>query len=379
MKKLLLAIVFFAALTLSTQAENNSFRGRFNAFYYDLKPYGYWMEIDNVIVWKPGRVQSDWQPYTYGRWVNSSYGWLWDSDEPYGDVVFHYGRWFYDSYEGWVWVPGYEWAPAWVEWRYDNDYIGWAPLSPYALYSQNYGISLSINYVLPYNHWRYVRMIDFNRYDIYSYYFYGNDAERFYNRTKSFSNYKYRDRAINEGVDPRFIEKRGGGNARVRDIEFGDSKSRDNNRADGNVKIRNIDFNRDADKANDKIEITKTRNTGGLKADKIDESARNTTREIKRNDNTPVVRDNNAGKREVNKTDNTPVVRDNNAGKREVNKTDNKPVVKDNNAGKREVKKETPAPKRENTARETPKRETTPRNTEKSSGGSSGSKERKTR
>ncbi len=33
---------------------------------------------------------------------------------------------------GWVWVPGDEWAPAWVSWRITNDkkYVGWAPLTP---------------------------------------------------------------------------------------------------------------------------------------------------------------------------------------------------------------------------------------------------------
>ncbi len=31
---------------------------------------------------------------------------------------------------GWFWVPGDEWAPAWVDWRYGDDYIGWAPLPP---------------------------------------------------------------------------------------------------------------------------------------------------------------------------------------------------------------------------------------------------------
>ena len=33
-----------------------------------------------------------------------------------------------DSY-GWVWVPGYEWGPAWVSWRTGGDYVGWAPLA----------------------------------------------------------------------------------------------------------------------------------------------------------------------------------------------------------------------------------------------------------
>ena len=32
--------------------------------------------------------------------------------------------------DGWFWIPGDEWAPAWVDWRYSNDYVGWAPLPP---------------------------------------------------------------------------------------------------------------------------------------------------------------------------------------------------------------------------------------------------------
>jgi hypothetical protein len=29
-----------------------------------------------------------------------------------------------------VWIPGYEWAPAWVSWRYGPSYVAWAPLGP---------------------------------------------------------------------------------------------------------------------------------------------------------------------------------------------------------------------------------------------------------
>ena len=52
------------------------------------------------------------------------------SDEPYGWATYHYGRWLYDDFQGWVWKPGVEWAPAWVGWRSNDDYIGWAPLGP---------------------------------------------------------------------------------------------------------------------------------------------------------------------------------------------------------------------------------------------------------
>jgi hypothetical protein len=41
---------------------------------------------------------------------------------------------------GWVWVPGDEWAPAWVSWRKGGDYVGWAPLPPEARFEHGSGI-----------------------------------------------------------------------------------------------------------------------------------------------------------------------------------------------------------------------------------------------
>ena len=66
----------------------------------------------------------------YGRWVYSNEGWVWDSDEPFGWIVCHYGNWYDDEEFGWVWVPGYEWSPARVEWYVTDDEIAWAPLLP---------------------------------------------------------------------------------------------------------------------------------------------------------------------------------------------------------------------------------------------------------
>jgi hypothetical protein len=42
---------------------------------------------------------------------------------------------------GWVWVPDYEWGPAWVSWRSNDDYIGWAPLPPEATWDYDTGFS----------------------------------------------------------------------------------------------------------------------------------------------------------------------------------------------------------------------------------------------
>ena len=85
-------------------------------------------------VWVPGSVPPDWRPYEYGQWVyTDEWGWYWVSDDVeanWGWVVYHYGRWAFEPGIGWFWVPGNEWAPAWVNWRYGDDYVGWAPLPP---------------------------------------------------------------------------------------------------------------------------------------------------------------------------------------------------------------------------------------------------------
>jgi hypothetical protein len=71
-----------------------------------------------------------WQPYTYGHWIWTSYGWMWVSYEPFGWATYHYGNWWLDTTLGWIWVPGYTWAPCPVEWFMAGDYMGWAPLPP---------------------------------------------------------------------------------------------------------------------------------------------------------------------------------------------------------------------------------------------------------
>lgn len=102
-----------------------------NQFYDDLAPYGRWIQLNNYgLVWQPWDLPYGWRPYSDGYWVYTDYGWTFESDAPYGWAVYHYGRWTFDSRFGWVWVPGYEWGPAWVAWRYGDGYVGWAPLAP---------------------------------------------------------------------------------------------------------------------------------------------------------------------------------------------------------------------------------------------------------
>ncbi len=95
-----------------------------------LDAYGNWIDVgDYGRVWQPA-VASDWRPYSYGQWVWTDRGWMWDSDEPFGWVVYHYGEWTQMPALGWVWVPGSEWSPARVDWYTEGDFVGWAPMAP---------------------------------------------------------------------------------------------------------------------------------------------------------------------------------------------------------------------------------------------------------
>lgn len=105
------------------------------SFFYDqLAPYGSWVNVPAYgLCWQPAVVRSDpyWQPYLgSGCWKWTNLGWYWDSAYPWGWAAFHYGRWVLLSDIGWVWVPDTVWGPAWVSWRFDDSYCGWAPLPP---------------------------------------------------------------------------------------------------------------------------------------------------------------------------------------------------------------------------------------------------------
>jgi len=113
-------------------------------FYEGLSPYGEWFQEPSYgWCWTPYDVSADWRPYSDGHWEYTDYGWSWASNETWGWAPYHYGRWFFDDSYGWVWVPGTEWAPAWVAWRYGDDYVGWAPLPPTAGWDASIGLTFA--------------------------------------------------------------------------------------------------------------------------------------------------------------------------------------------------------------------------------------------
>jgi hypothetical protein len=115
-------------------------------FQTQLAPYGQWVDVPGYgQCWVPAAQAAvpDWRPYLNGgHWIYTDEGWTWQSDYPWGEYAFHYGRWFRDVRYGWVWMPGYNWGPGWVCWRQAEaqGYCGWAPLPPGATYDPTVGL-----------------------------------------------------------------------------------------------------------------------------------------------------------------------------------------------------------------------------------------------
>ena len=252
MKRLLILVLAVFAMGSKGSAQPNDYRdqngynsgynsyepeGRFGFFYSSLSPYGEWVDCNFGYAWRPYRVGHAWRPYLNGRWIWTAYGWYWASYEPFGWATFHYGRWTYDDYYGWIWIPDDVWGPSWVEWRYDNDYIGWAPLSPYAGFSMNIGITFSNSWSSPVHYWNFVPCRNFTSTRVYDYVQPVERSRRIFGNTRrSIDIRSENDRVINRGIDVGFVERRA--NVRIDRVDVidnnrgtgGDRITRENNR-----------------------------------------------------------------------------------------------------------------------------------------------------
>jgi uncharacterized protein DUF6600 len=101
------------------------------------------IDLGTIFVWKPSddlavsltagepaATPVAYTPYSNGQWVYTDAGWYFQAPTVAEEITSHYGRWAYTPDMGWVWLPGDVWAPAWVEWRENPDYIAWTPAPP---------------------------------------------------------------------------------------------------------------------------------------------------------------------------------------------------------------------------------------------------------
>jgi len=133
MKRTLFALAFVTLVCLAAPRARAEVDVSIDFFYNNLGDDGSWIDVgDYGYCWQPSVAVSNpkWRPYADGYWAYTDVGWTWVSYEDFGWATYHYGRWARLADQGWVWVPGYEWGPAWVSWRTGGDQIGWAPLPP---------------------------------------------------------------------------------------------------------------------------------------------------------------------------------------------------------------------------------------------------------
>lgn len=208
-------------MMLSPKQTNAQPFGRvsFELFYQELSPYGYWdRDVNYGDIWFPARVGRDFRPYgTNGYWAMTEYGNTWVSGYAWGWAPFHYGRWVYTSYNGWGWLPGYEWAPAWVDWRSGGGYYGWAPMGPI--------VNVRVSVGMPLDFWVFIptRRIYERRMD--RYWSYGE--RNMYNRTTIINNNTYivNNNYYNGGPGRRDIERSIGHSVEMRSIRAMDSRA----------------------------------------------------------------------------------------------------------------------------------------------------------
>ncbi|RFZ81736.1 hypothetical protein DYU05_18105 [Mucilaginibacter terrenus] len=187
------------------QTQNNGYISN-QEFYDELSPYGTWVNDARYgDVWVPD-VDQDFRPYaTNGHWVYTEYGNTWVSDYDWGWAAFHYGRWTYDDYYGWEWIPGNEWAPAWVDWRESEGYYGWAPLTPQV----SFDLAYSSNYYIPDNYWSFAPYAYINSPNVYNYCVPYTRVRTIYARSSYIHDtYRYNNRQFFSGPRREDIQRR---------------------------------------------------------------------------------------------------------------------------------------------------------------------------
>ncbi len=180
-------------------------------FYESLSPYGRWVDAGPYgWCWTPYDVSADWRPYDDGRWTYTDVGWAWDSDEPWGWACYHYGRWFYQADYGWLWMPGQDWAPAWVAWRYGDDWVGWAPLPPEARWRASTGLGFRVESI-PAQNWCFVPQTEMVSGNVNVHLVSVSRNVTLLDRTRNVTRMDVRDgRPVNVGVDAQLIERASG-------------------------------------------------------------------------------------------------------------------------------------------------------------------------
>ena len=117
--------------------------------------YGEWV-WDSLYgyVWRPSSNDlypaGSWRPYYLGQWREVSGQLFWVPQESWGWVPYHLGLWIWNKKQGWLWIPGSAFSPAWVAWNFHMGYCCWRPWSLWDWYLYGSGYSGNFPYYWSY-------------------------------------------------------------------------------------------------------------------------------------------------------------------------------------------------------------------------------------
>jgi hypothetical protein len=193
MKTIIRLAVILSFITILSNQKAAAQEVTLDYFYDQLAPYGHWERIDPYgWTWQPYNVAPEWRPYTDGYWINTDYGWTYQADNDWSWAAYHYGRWNFNETVGWFWIPGTVWGPAWVAWRHNDQYIGWAPLPYEAEWHEDGGFRSSgfnIEVGIGWSRWSFVATQHFGDPGIHLYIENSARNVTYLNRTRNITNY----------------------------------------------------------------------------------------------------------------------------------------------------------------------------------------------
>jgi len=186
-------------------------------------------DVDILYVWRPHYtiIDPDWSPYWYGHWIWSGVGWTWISYYTWGWLPYHYGRWWFSPVWGWVWSPGYTWAPCWVNWYWDNGYCGWYPISPRHRWHWHNGGIVKRHHIFPNERnrhkWTFVKKEHFTKDITRSTIVNLREDNEILPKTKDLNGTKN----FNKGPEVRDIEKSSGEKVKTKTVLLKDEKTKE--------------------------------------------------------------------------------------------------------------------------------------------------------
>ncbi len=201
-------------VTVAPSADNSDI----SYFYDSMSHDGSWTnDAEYGWSWSPAISVSDsnWRPYVdNGSWVYTNDGWYWNSGYNWGWAAFHYGRWSHRD-NRWSWHPDNVWGSSWVSWRHNDDYYGWAPLTPRARFGRTGGFDVSLttgnfdlNIGLGERDYAFVRSNQFFDRDLNRHQLRGNEVTNIYRTTTINNGYtSENNRYINRGIPVQNVSR----------------------------------------------------------------------------------------------------------------------------------------------------------------------------